>query len=173
MASQIEIVDIESVEQEVDAFKAHSTVTIKVQKGTRVIGVRIGIASVAQDHIERLNREKPQPPVRLRVIDPQSDDGRSLGIRVRGPVYIPDAGDPEYGKRLEVFNQSFVREIVGRGVTAHLHLPTGQPAQSPEEVYQALESKGLTAAHFNEIMGAILKLTEWTEEERVGFTKLD
>jgi hypothetical protein len=167
----IRIVNIEDI-QEADAFKATGFAFLKVVRQGATVAVRVEITSVPQDVIDEVNKRAPKPPTRTLMIDPQSDEGRRLNITGAGKqrVMVPDYSDAQYQEKRDAHDQMFRREIVGRGVASNLKLKSGKMAETPQERYQALEERELSGLHFAELAESILKLTNWSEEERGNFT---
>jgi hypothetical protein len=166
--SQFKEVDIEELHDD-DAFAAWGYVTLKVQRGEEILGVKVKIASVPQEMIDTLRKKAPRPPTKTVMLDPSNPDHAALGATTRQKALIPDFNDAEYRVALEEHDLLFRREIVGRGVASKLKLRDGSPADSPEQKYRALEERGLSGLHFTEIAGQILQLTQWSEEERANF----
>lgn len=164
-----EELDIETI-SEPGAFLAWGYSRLKVRRGDHTLVVRVRIESVAQDLVESLRKAAPRPPQKTIMLDPQSEDGRRLGVTTRQKAIVPDFTDPQYLEALEAHNLRFTREIVGRGVASKLTLRDGgSVAQTSEEKYQALTERGLSGAHFTELVQDILNLTAWTEDERENF----
>ena len=161
-------VDIEDL-SEADAFAAWGYVTLKVQRGDELLGVRIKITSVPQEMIDTLRKRAPRPPTKTVMGDPNNPDHAALGITTRRAVQVPDYNDAEYRAQQEDYDLGFRREVVGRGVAATLKMRDGSLAETPEQRYRALEERGLSGVHFTEIAQQILQLTQWTEEERDRF----
>lgn len=160
-------VDIEEVGQ--DAFEAWGYVTLKVQRGDELLGVRVKIGSVPQETIDDLRKRAPKPPAKTTMLDPSMPEAAALGVTTRQKAIIPDFTDPEYLRLQEAFELSFRRELVGRGVASNINLKDGTKAETPEQRYKALEERGLSGVHFTEIAQQILSLTQWSEDERTNF----
>lgn len=160
-------VDIEEVGQ--DAFEAWGYVTLKVQRGEELLGVRVKIVSVPQESIDALRKGAPRPPAKTTMLDPTMPEAQALGVTTRQKAILPDYSDPEYQKLQEAYDLNFRKEIVGRGVGSNLVLKDGMKAETPEQRYRALEERGLSGIHFTEIAQEILRLTQWTEDERTNF----
>ena len=160
-------VDIEQAEQ--DAFEAWGWVTLKVQRGAELLGIKVKITSVPQETIDDLRKKAPRPPARAVMADPANPDHAALGVVTRQKLILPDYSDSEYIARKDAYDISFRNEIVGRGVASKLTLKDGTVAETPEQKYKALEERGISGFHFTDIAQAILNLTQWTEEERTNF----
>jgi len=160
-------VDIEEVGQ--DAFEAWGYVTLKVQRGEDLLGVKVKIISVPQESIDALRKNSPRPPAKTTMLTPDMPEAAAMGVTQRQKAIIPDYTDPEYQAKQEAFDLAFRREIVGRGVGSNLTLKDGTKAENPEQRYRALEERGLSGVHFTEIAQQILSLTQWTEDERTNF----
>lgn len=160
-------VDIEEVGN--DAFEAWGYVTLKVQRGEELLGVKVKIVSVPQEMIDTLRKTAPRPPSKTVMLDPSSPEAQALGVTTRQKAVIPDFSDPDYRNNQEAWDLSFRREIVGRGVGSNLTLKDGAKAENPEQRYRALEERGLSGVHFTEIAQQILTLTQWSEDERTNF----
>ena len=163
-------VDIEAIEEE-DAFSAWGYVTLKVQRGTEILGVKVKVESVPQETIDALRKRAPRPPVKTVMLDPSMPEAVALGVTTRQKAIIPDYSDPAFQEQQEAFDTAFRNEVVGRGVASKLTLKGGGIAQTPEERYRALEERGLSGLHFTELAQKILSLTQWTEDERTNFLK--
>lgn len=164
-------VDVEDIKSD-DAFYAWGWARLKVQQGDEVVIVKVKIRSIPQDFVDSLRSKTPRPPSRMMMVDPTTDDGRRIGAQTRGKALAPDYADEKYQAEMDDFNARFTKEIVGRGVISRLMLrQEGRPAETPEEVYRALESMGLAGAHFTELVTSILNLTSFSEDERAVFTK--
>lgn len=170
---KLQLVRIEDL-QEDNAFKAHGYAYLKVVKGGQTLAVQIEITSIPQEVIEDFAKRAPKPPARTVLIDPTSEEGRRLGITGQGKqkVTIPDYSDAAYAEKQQEHDRAYRQTIVGLGVTSPLRLKSGKPAETPQEKYQALDENGLSGLHFAELAQSILKLTDWSEEERENFTTL-
>lgn len=163
-------IDIEELYEQADgAFASWGYSRLKVTKGDEVLAVLVRIGSVPQDLVDALRRKAPRPPVKTVMLDPNTEDGRALGVTTRQKAQVPDFGDPAYVEALQQHQQMFTREIVGRGVTSKLRFKDGRTAEAPEERYAALEEHGLSGPHFLQLTDDILNLTQWTEVERANF----
>ena len=154
-----------------NAFAAWGYVPLKVQRGDEVLAVKVKITSVPQETIDELRRKAPRPPSKTVMLDPTNPDHAALGVTTRQKGIIPDYNDPEYSTANEEYNNSFRREVVGRGVASNLRLKDGTAAETPEQRYRALEERGLSGVHFTEIAQQILQLTQWSEDERANFSR--
>jgi len=168
MTAKYREVNIEDIHEE-DAFSAWGYVTLKVQRGDEVLGVKVKITSVPQEMVDSLRKKAPKPPTKTVMLDPTNPDHAALGITTRQKAMIPDYNDPEYRQASEEHDLSFRREVVGQGVASSLRLKDGSKAEAPEQRYRALEERGLSGVHFTEIATQILQLTQWSEEERANF----
>lgn len=166
--SRVRMLDIEDA-QEDDAFSAWGYCVLKVQRGEETLGIRVKIISVPQELIDGLTKKAPRPPAKTVMIDPGSEDARRLGITSRQKVIMPDYSDAKYQEDREAYELTFRREVVGRGVASSLSLRDGRKAETPEDRYRALDERGLSGLHFTELAENILRLTQWTEEERASF----
>ena len=165
-------VDIEAISEQDDAFAAWGYVTLKVQKGEEIVGVRVRISSVPQEKLDALRAQAPRPPVRAVMLDPQNPEHAALGITTRRQGMLPDYGDENYLVQQQAHDTRFRNAVVGLGVASKLKLrATGQVAETPEDKYRALEENGLSTFHFGELAQNILQLTQWKEDERENFTK--
>lgn len=162
-------IDIEELESDKEAFTAWGWVTLKVQRGEEIIGVKVKITSVPQETIDDLRKRQPKPPSRTLMLDPSMPEAQALGVTTRQKATIPDYNDQVYLDTLDAYNMTFRREVVGRGVASQLKLQDGSLASTPEQRYKALEEKGISGIHFAEIAQQILNLTTWTEDERTNF----
>lgn len=164
-------VDIEQIDDR-DAFQAWGYVTLKVQKGDEVVGVKVRITSVPQEKLDALRAAAPRPPVRSIMLDPTNPEHAALGVTTRRQGMLPDYGDETYLTEKDAHDLKFRNAVVGLGVAAKLTVPsTGTIAESPEEKYRALEERGLSTFHFAELAQNILQLTQWKENEQENFTK--
>lgn len=161
-------VNIEDI-QDADAFQAWGYVTLKVQRGPEILGVKVRITSVPQEVVDALRKKAPRPPSKTVMLDPSNPEHAALGITTRQKAIIPDFNDSEYRAAQDAFDESFRKEVVGHGVDVKLTLKTGVTAIEPEQKYKALEERGLSGIHFSEIAQQILALTQWTEDERSNF----
>lgn len=148
-------VDFADLAGDADPLSAYGYCELRVQRGHAVRSVRIKIVSVPQDVLTALRKDTPRPPQRA-VTDP----------RTRQRTYEPDPNDPKYVAEMDEHAMRMAREIIGRGVAEALTNPDGTPATTPDQRFAALESKGLTGPQFTELTTAILRLTDWSEEER-------
>ena len=164
-------VNIEDLGDDKEAFTAWGWVTLKVQRGDEIIGVKVKITSVPQETIDDLRKRMPKPPSRTVMLDPSMPEAQALGVTTRQKAIVPDYNDQVYLDATEAYNLTFRREVVGRGVASKLKLKDGTPATTPEQLYRALEENGVSGIHFAEIAQQILNLTQWTDEERLSFLK--
>jgi hypothetical protein len=164
-------VNIEDI-SETEAFEAWGYVTLKVQRGDEVLGVKVKITSVPQERLDALRAQAPRPPVRPVMLDPSNPDHAALGVTTRRQGMLPDFGDDEYLTQKDLHDLKFRNAVVGLGVAAKLSVPsTGALAVTAEDKYKALEERGLSTFHFAELAQNILQLTQWKEEERENFMK--
>jgi hypothetical protein len=170
---KLHLVRIEDL-QEADAFKASGSAFLKVVKGGKTYAIEVGITSIPQDIIEDFAKRAPKAPKTTLMIDPQSEEGRRLGVTGQGKqrVQVPDYTDARYIEQRDAHDLAYRQAIVGLGVTSTLRLKSGKIAETPQERYQALDENGLSGLHFAELAQSILKLTDWSEEERENFTTL-
>lgn len=164
-------VDIEEISER-EAFEAWGYVTLKVQRGPDILGVKVKIASVAQEKLDALRAQAPRPPVRPVMLDPSNPEHAALGVQTRRQALLPDYGDEAYLTEKDAYDMKFRNAVVGLGVAAKLEVPsTKQPAVTADEKYKALEERGLSTFHFAELAQNILQLTQWKEDEKENFTK--
>lgn len=168
MSQNFKQVDIEELQDD-DAFSAWGYVTLKVQRGDDILGIKVKIKSVPQEMVESLRKQAPKPPTRTVMLDPTNPDHAALGITSRQKAMIPDYNDSEYQAARETHDLMVRRVVVGEGVASKLRMRDGTPAETPEQRFRALEERGLSGVHFTEIASEILSLTQWTEEERANF----
>ena len=173
MAPQIETLDLEDfVSQHVsDGFESYGYAHLKITKGDHVYAVRVKVGSVPHEEIERLRKGAPRPPSIDRWFDPTQDrdTANALGIQSKQRLRMPDFSNTDYLDALQAFNMRLQGEIVGRGVLSKLVLKDGTVAQTPEQKYQALQEMGLSLTHLAEISTEVLRLTDWSDEERDRF----
>ena len=162
------LLDIEAIEED-DAFAAWGYCVLKVQRGDETLGIRVRIISIPQELIDEMSKKAPRPPAKTVMLDPGSEDARRLGVQTRQKVIMPDYSDVTYQEAREAHDLAFRREVVGRGVASVLSLRAGGKAETPEDRYRALEERGLSGLHFTELAENILRLTQWTEDERESF----
>ncbi len=161
-----EVMDIEEMFQEENPFQAYGYSYLKVTRGDITRAVKIKIQGMPQELADAASKRSPKAPVKIVMLDPDSPEGRELGVRTRQKAQIPDYTDTEYQQKLEEHNVRFRQEVVGNGVLSVLKKPDGEVAATPEEKYKALERMGLSTLHFNQLAEDILGLTKWTDQEQ-------
>jgi hypothetical protein len=174
MAEQeFKLVDLEDVQDGLDAFKAWGHCVLKVQQGEQIIGIRVKICSVDQEVFKEAIDKAPKPPIKLVTLDPATDLGKQFGVTTKQRAEIHDYTNEEYQRKQTEHNRLFTRKIVGLGIHADqkLKLKDGSIAQTPEDRALALEEKGFGVAHFGEIQQAIQNLTTFSEDERANFLR--
>lgn len=166
-------VDLDTFSDE-DSFNAWGYAFLKVVQGEEVLAVRVKIGSIPHEEVEKLRKRAPRPPSVMKIIDPTSEEGRSLGITQRGlKTILQDFSNEKYQDEMQAFNIQFNAEVVGRGVLTPVRFKDGRDAKTPEEKYMALQEKGLSVMHFGELSTEILNLTNWSDEERGRFLTSD
>lgn len=160
-------VDFDQVVGDQDPFAAWGYSRLKVQRGDEVIVVKVKIQSIGHDVLEELRKQAPKPPSKMASLD---GEGVTRGVAGgRGKALVPDFTDAKFLEQMEEHNLRLTREVVGRGMATPLTLRSGEAAKTPEERYRALEERGLSGTHFAELAKDILRLTDWSEEERERF----
>jgi len=152
-----------------DAFASWGFARIKVSRGDEILAVKIRVCSVPHELLEKLRKGAPKPPSKTVMLDPKNPDHAALGVSTRQKAIIPDYNDADYTAKAETHQREMTYEIVGRGVDEPLKLRDGSTADTPAKVYKALEERGLSGTHFTEIANTIMRLTDWSEEERENF----
>ena len=138
-----------------ESLGAHGYCHLKVTRGEVVRVIKVKVVSIPQEQLIELRKSTPRPPSKP-YTDPQT----------RQRTFVADPTDEKYIEKLEAYNNWFARELVGRGIEAKLTLANGEVAVTPEQRAKALDERGLTPSHFTDIASAILRLTDWSEEER-------
>lgn len=161
--TEYEVVDIETISDD-NPFHAFGYSYLKVQRGDVARAVKIRIQGCPQELVDNAAKRAPKPPSKATMLDPDSPEGRELGVRTRQKAIIPDFTDADYQQKLEQHNIAFRQEVVGNGVISRLMLD-GAEAVTPEQKYKALERMGLSSLHFNKLAEDILGLTKWSEAE--------
>lgn len=166
-------VDLEDIQDNVDAFKAHGDCILKVQQGNEILGIRVKICSVDQEVFKEAIDRAPKPPVTNVTLDPATDLGKQFGVTTKQRATIYDYTNEDYQKKLTEHNRLYTRKIVGLGIDAEqkLKLKDGSVANTPEDRARALEEKGFGVGHFAEIQQAIQNLTTFSEDERANFLR--
>lgn len=152
-----------------DAFASWGFARVKVSRGDEILAVKIRVRSVPHELLEALRKSAPKPPSKTVMLDPKNPDHAALGATTRQKAIIPDFNDADYVEKADAHQRQMTYEVVGRGVDETLKLRDGSPADTPAKVYKALEERGLSGTHFTEIAGTIMRLTDWSEEERENF----
>ena len=152
-----------------DAFQSWGYAYLKVTKGESAMRVKVRIRSVPQEVIDEIRKKAPKPPAHTVMLDPSSEEGRRLGVTTRQKATVPNFSDAKYQEELEAHNLLFTQKVVGMGVDETLSLRDGSAAVHPEQKYKALQEKGLSGSHMVELSQSILKLTDWSEQEREDF----
>lgn len=133
-------------------FVATGYSRIKVKREGKTVSVKLKIRSIPHEIMEDLRKATPKPP------------SKAVG-KGREQVIVPDFSDETYQAKAQAHTTLMGQTVLGYGVDEKLMLD-GRPAEKPEDKYKALLALGISSQQINEISGDIMKLTEWTEDER-------
>jgi hypothetical protein len=126
-----------------------------------------------QEAIQLLVQADPQPPVRDKLVLPNSDLGRSLGLTEKKVVGIADEANAEYRERKRAYEERLQWGLAAVGVAVPLRVRrddgTLAEPEGLDERIEALKQSGLKFAHVVEINKALQRLLSWTQEERKRF----
>lgn len=168
--SEVLHVDLEDLTSE-DDFRSWGYCHLKVQKGDVVQAVRVKVSSIDQDVFQKMAESAPRPPSKLKLLDPNTEEGKQFGVTTKTKANVYDYADENFQKTLREHNRKWMRTVVGMGVHEDhkLKLKNGQIADTPELRAQVLEEMRFTDSHFTEIFERIQSLTKWSEDEREAF----
>lgn len=139
-------------------FTASGFARIKVTKPDGVRIVTVPITSMPEEDLANLRKQAPKPPTKP-YKDPQT----------RAVSLVQDFSDPTFMEKSDAHGRMIEREVVGRCVLLDVTNRDGSPASTPDQKYEGLLRLGLTQTHLAEVATAILRLTQFTDEEREKF----
>lgn len=135
-----------------------------------IICLEIPIQSTGISELINAFAEKaPSPPVENVLLDPDSDEGKELGIVKKTWVKMPNLGDPVYIKNKDEHSGNMGIAIVLRGLAIPLLDEEGKEITDSDIKVKVLKGMGISTDQFSQIVADITSLTRWTEKEKEDF----
>lgn len=135
-----------------------------------IICLEIPIQSTGISELINTYREKaPAPPVENVLLDPESEEGKELGIVKKQWVKMPNLADLTYIKDKEEHSGDMGIAIVLKGLAVPLIDEKDEEITDRSIKVKALKEMGISTDQFTQIAADITSLTRWTEREREDF----
>lgn len=146
-------------------FECSGYARVKVTRSGEEKILRLPIKSTGvQEFMDQLAELAPQPPVISKMIEKDSEMGRSLGLAADGPVQMFDLTDEAYIEKLRRHNQDFIWRVVIFALAMDFKNKDGVAVEDFEAKKKVLESNGITWEQANQIYADVGKLTRFAEE---------
>lgn len=119
--------------------------------------------------IDTFHDKAPIPPTINKLIEPDSELGKELGLTKKNAVRVYDFTDTAYLKAKEEHNSKLGIAIVMKGLDIVLEDDQGNPIESDDEKIKMLKDMGLSGEQFSKLVEDITSLTKWSEKEKERF----
>jgi hypothetical protein len=146
-------------------FQSDGYSTIKVTKAGKSVISRLPIRSIGVIELkDRMEKDAPKPPKKLKKIFKNSDLAKELGIDKDGYVEVFDFADPTYVKESEEFRTSLFWQMVVLAINAEfVNKVTGEKITDYKQKMEILKSSGITSQHLDQILTDVMRLTADSE----------
>uniref|UniRef100_A0A6M3IPD9 Uncharacterized protein n=1 Tax=viral metagenome TaxID=1070528 RepID=A0A6M3IPD9_9ZZZZ len=135
-----------------------------------IVCLEIPIQSTGISELINTFREKaPAPPVENVLLDPDSEEGKELGIVKKTWVKMPNLADLKYIRQKEEHGGDMGIAIVLKGLAVPLLDEEDKEITDREVKVKALKEMGISTDQFTQIASDITSLTRWTEKEKEDF----
>jgi len=153
-----------------DLFTSTGISRVKVTKDDKVECLEIPITSTGvAELIDALQEKAPQPPMSNKLVNPDDDMGREMGLSKKTWVKVLDTSDPTYIKQKEDHETNLGLAIVLKGINVEIKNEKGVVVENDQEKIEILKGMGLSGDQFSQIVEDIQALTKWSEEEQTHF----
>jgi len=120
----------------------------------------------------------PKPPILSKFIHQDSEEGRALGLAKSQVVEIPNFADDTYRQTMVEFTERFNWSLAAEAVSVKMfHKPDAASpavlAVSTADKITALKQAGFKYSQIESIASDILRISNFTEEERRSFFGLN
>ncbi len=167
MAKNEEILEICEGES---IFQSHGMSRVKVTKEGKVKAIPIPIKSTGiSELIDSFRQDAPQPPTINKLIKPEDEMGKELGINIKKHIKIPDYTDADYIKAKEDHDSDLGMAIVAKGLAVNLKDKEGKVVTEIADKIRILKQAGLSGDQFSQIVEDIISLTKWSDGEKESF----
>ena len=116
----------------------------------------------------------PKPPTKDKFIHHESEEGKALGLTKSQVVTIPDYADEDYRHQMMEWTEKFNWSLAAEAINVDMmYQPAGvaelrKPGNTEEKI-QALKQAGFKNAQIESIAADVLRISNFTEEERRNF----
>jgi len=155
-------------------FESYGISRIKITKdsgnGPEEIILEIPIQSTGvSEMIDEFSREEPKPPVVTRLVLPNSEIGKDLGLTRKKHVQIYDLTDENYRKQKDAHDRDLGLKVALLGISIPIKDENGNVVTDEKRKLEILRSMGLTGGQFSKLVADIQNLTTITEEQTDDF----
>lgn len=153
------------------------TVNEKNEEVVEILEIPITTARIDVTRKNLADAKKPTPPMKDRLIAPNSEIGKAMGYSVPTVCSIAQIDDRNFAKAMEAYNTKLSWSLVAEAIDIELFFfpSTAQPDDEPtlakttSEKVTSLKQSGYTEAQILEIAANVGRIQLWSEEERRRF----
>lgn len=148
------------------SFASRGMSHIKVTEGgkSRILPIPIKSIGLA-DIMEEMDRNAPKPPVIMKKIYRESEEGRQMGLLKDQVVRVHDHTDAAYLEELSVWSEKRAWSLLVLGLDVEFSDKGGNGVTDPDAIVAGLKKAGITGHQRDRIVKDISALTRITEEE--------
>jgi hypothetical protein len=151
-------------------FKSTGVSRLKVTRNGEVEMLEIPIQSTGVSEIlEEWSSGGPKPPIIHKVVRPDDEAFKELGLSRKQHVKTFDLTDPDYIKQTEEHQRKAGTKVLLKGLAVVFKDKEGKIIEDEDEQMKVMENMGLTGPHFTKLLGDIRSLTEWQEAREDDF----
>ncbi len=147
-------------------FESRGYSLIKVTREGRVELLEVPISSRrVREALEEARHREPKPPKKRAFVQPDSEEGRAMGLTRPTCLTMPDSSDEGYLKEREAFWKRLGHTLIAAGLDLSIEDEEGREIREPEEKIEALYGMGITDEQLFKLSEDIKDLTRLSEEE--------
>ncbi|MFQ6112338.1 MAG: hypothetical protein ACE5LX_09985, partial [Nitrospinota bacterium] len=126
-------------------------------------------SSGVREALEEARGLEPRPPKRRAFVQPESEEGRAMGLTRPTCLTMPDFSDEGYLREREAFWKRLGDTLIVSGLDLTIEDEEGQEIREPEDKIKALYKMGITDEQLFKLSEDIKNLTRLSEEEEEAF----
>ena len=119
--------------------------------------------------VERFQHEEPRPPVKRIRVEPDSLEGRAIGLRTAQMVDVFDFTDEQYLKQKREHEHKLGLAMVLHGLNVTFKDKSGDVVKDDDKKLSILKEMGMSVEQFQTIINDIRNLTKIEEERGLDF----
>ncbi len=151
-------------------FESRGYSLLKVTRDGRAELLELPISSRGvREALEEARHLEPRPPKKRAFVQPDSEEGRAMGLTRPTCLTMPDFTDEDYLKEREAFWRRLGNTLIASGLDLAIEDRQGREITEPEEKIKALYEMGITDEQLLKLSEDIKDLTRASEEEEEAF----